>query len=139
MVSQEIEDEALVLAAAAFSGREAGALLGALAPERAQRCTARLHALTAGNPAQRRARLGAALRERFSPVPAALLHVPAARIAERLAGERPAVLSLVLADLGADRAAEVAALLGIGPTRPAAPTPAVHTWLRKRLLGDLAR
>jgi hypothetical protein len=132
MASDDIEDEALVLAAAVFSGQNAAALLQGLHGERGERCRKRLR--EASGEVRERERLGASLRRLFT---ATLADVPAERIAERLSVEPPALQALALMDLPAPRAAEVAALLGLSPTRPAAPAPAVHAWLRKRWLGDL--
>jgi len=54
MPGEAIEDEAMVLAAGVFSGREARGLLGCLVEERELRCRARLAELTRGDTAGRR-------------------------------------------------------------------------------------
>jgi hypothetical protein len=129
------EDESLALALAAFAGADAATLVRSLAGDRAAGVRERLAALAVGTPAVRRARLAAALRERFSPADAA---VSPAELADRLAGERPPLVGLALLELPSSRAAEVASKLAAAPASPAAPDLAVRVWLRKRLLGDRA-
>lgn len=136
MTPLEDEDEGLSLALAAFHGEDADGLLESLREDRAVRCRSRLHELAAGSAEQRRARLAATFRERFARRDR-LLAASADDLVDRLAGERPALIALALADLPASRAAVIAARLGIAPVPPTAPDVAVRTWVRKRLWGDV--
>jgi len=138
MSDEQCEDEALVLAAAAFAGDRADALLGGLADERAVRCRARLRVLQEGAGDARRRRMAAELRRLFAPAAVALAGPDLAQLADRLALERPAVQALIVGDLPGSTAAELAALLKLAPTRAAAPDPPLRAWLRRFLLDGAA-
>jgi len=135
MTGGAIEDEAMVLAAAIFSGRDARAVLGGLAGDRAARCRARLEELAGDGSSGRRRRLAAALRRLFAAPSVGAARASPSALAARLAPETPAIRSLVLGDLPVLLASKVAELLAQGPARPAAPAAPVHGWLQRFLLG----
>jgi hypothetical protein len=137
MSGKAIEEEAMVLAAAVFSGREARGLLGGLLEEKAARCRARLTELTRGGTAGRRQRLESALRRMFASPVADIARASPDEFAARLGPETSAIRSLVLGDLPASIASRVADVLSHRPTRPAAPAAPLRTWIRRYLFGGM--